>query len=123
MITDAPYISLRTYRRSGVAVDTPVWVAGTETTLYVFSAGEAGKVKRIRNNTTAQVAVCDMRGKLLGNWIDATAHLFDDQAEIDTALAHLSDKYGWQMWLANIGARLTGRFGRRAYIRIELAGN
>ncbi len=30
------------------------------------------------------------------------------------------DKYGWQMHLADLGAKLTGKFNNRAYIRIVL---
>jgi len=38
----APYVSLRTYRKSGDTVDTPVWcAAGDDDALYIFSAGQA----------------------------------------------------------------------------------
>jgi PPOX class probable F420-dependent enzyme len=42
------YVSLATYRRNGVEVKTPVWIARVGERYYVFSAGDAGKVKRIR---------------------------------------------------------------------------
>lgn len=117
----APYVSLRTYRKSGAAVDTPVWCApGDDGGLYIFSAGNAGKVKRLRNSGNAQLAVCDVRGKLLGEWVDAQAVVVTDQAAIDEALSTLRAKYGWQMWLADVGSRLTGKFNRRAYIRATL---
>lgn len=115
----APYVSLRTYRKSGVAVDTPVWCAPHDDALYVFSAGHAGKVKRLRNNTQAQLAVCDMRGKLLGEWVNANAEVMA-QADAEPALGALRTKYGWQMRMADIGARLTGKFNKRAYIKITL---
>ena len=97
-ITEARYISLGTYRKSGEAVNTPVWAAAVDSVLYVFSAGEAGKVKRLRNSSQAQVAVCDARGKLLGEWHSAQAYLVDDTGEIETALQEMRRKYGWQMW-------------------------
>ena len=122
MLSDAPYVSLRTYRRSGVAVDTPVWIGGTGSTLYVFSAADAGKVKRIRNNPAVQMATCDVRGKLRGEWSNGSATLMTDDAEVTQALAALRQKYGWQMWLADTGAKLTGRFSKRAYIRIDMDG-
>lgn len=115
-----PYISLKTFRRDGRAVATPVWSAPANGHLYVFSAGDAGKVKRLRNNMVVEIAPCDMRGKLLGPWTEGTAVCFDDPAEIDVALTALRKKYGWQMRLADWGAKLTGRFNRRAYIRISL---
>ncbi len=119
-ILSAPYISLGTYRKSGVVVNTPVWAAQADGHLYVFSAGEAGKVKRLRNSSKAQVAVCDARGKLLGEFVEATAELVEDSREIEQALQAMRKKYAWQMWLADTGAKLTGRFNKRAYIRVTL---
>ena len=49
-LDQAAYFSLATFRKSGVAVETPVWFAGDKQTYYVFSAGQAGKVKRLRNS-------------------------------------------------------------------------
>ena len=120
---DAPYISLRTYRKSGVAVDTPVWMVHENGDFYIFSAGHAGKVKRIRANGKCQLAVCNATGKLLGDWHDAQAELVSDQDTINNGLQLLGNKYGWQMWLANIGARMTGKFNKRAYIRVRLSAD
>ena len=61
-----------------------------------------------------------MRGKLEGDWVPAQAELFNDVDEIDAALKALRAKYGWQMWLADVGSRLTGKYNKRAYIRITL---
>ncbi len=119
----APYVSLATFRKSGVPVPTPVWAAPDGDALYVFSAGGAGKVKRLQNSSRAQVARCDARGKLLGGWLDAEAFLVSDGAEVSRALAALRRKYGWQMVLADVGSRLTGKFDKRAYIRVELTGD
>ena len=116
------YVSLRTYRKSGASVDTPVWGAVSGDTLYVFSAGQAGKVKRLRNNSQAQLAVCDVRGKLLGEWCDATASIVTDESTIQNALKALRKKYGWQMWMADVGSKLTGKFDKRAYLQIEMKG-
>lgn len=119
-IPESRYISLRTFRRSGQAVDTPVWVASAdEHTHYIFSAAGAGKVKRIRNNTSAQVASCDMRGGNLGEWLNCQACLVDDDTEAAMAYRLLLRKYGWQMTLTNFFSRLSGRINQRAVIRLE----
>ena len=127
-IGSAAYVNLATFRKSGDAVRTPVWMAPAGAAdgpqpFYVFSAGEAGKVKRLKNSSRAEVAVCDVRGRVSGAWHDARASLIEAPAEIDRALAALRRKYGWQMWMADAGAKLTGRFHRRAYIRVELTGD
>ena len=120
-IADAKYFSLATFRKDGRKVATPVWFATNGDVHYVFSAGDAGKVKRLRNSNRAEVAACDVRGKLLGEWQEASAALFDDPEEVATALALLRKKYGWQMRMADWGARLAGRYGKRGYIRVTLA--
>ena len=115
----ARYFSLTTYRRDGRGVDTPVWFGGSDGTYYVFSAGDAGKVKRLRRSSSARVAPCDVRGRIQGEWAAADAYLLSEAEEILRALASLRRKYGWQMRLADVLSKLTGRFDRRAYIRVE----
>ncbi len=116
----APYVSLATFRKSGVPVATPVWCAAAGEDFYFFSAVQAGKVKRLRNGDRAQLAVCDVRGKRLSGWADARAVVLGDPADVARALAALHRKYGWQMWLADAGPKLTGKFHKRAYIRARL---
>ena len=119
-LVNASYVSLATYRKSGEVVATPVWCAEDDGEFFVFSAGEAGKVKRLRNSDRARVAVCDVRGKVQGDWIDASATLLSEAGDIERALRALRRKYGMQMWLADVGAKLVGRFHKRAYIRLRI---
>ena len=120
MFEQDPYVSLRTFRKSGVAVDTPVWCAVVDAKIYIFSAGDAGKVKRLRNADRTEIATCDARGGNVGVWHNARAVIFEDPSEIAVALGALRNKYGWQMLFADWGAKITGRYQRRAYIRAEL---
>jgi PPOX class probable F420-dependent enzyme len=119
-LTKAKYVNLATFRKNAKRVATPVWCAENAGVFYVFSAGSAGKIKRLRNSDRAQLAVCDARGKLLGDWHDATAVVLCEPADIEQALSALRNKYGFGMWLADVGAKLTGRFNRRAYIGARL---
>jgi hypothetical protein len=119
-LDNARYLSLETFRKSGTGVATPVWFAPHRGALYVFSAGDAGKVKRLRNSPKARVAPCDVRGKVLGEWADAQAFLVDDAVEIKAAHGALLERYGWQMRLLDCGAKLGGRYDKRAFIRIEV---
>lgn len=123
-VQQAKYVSLATFRKTGVKVATPVWMAPADPTqpergYYVFSAGNAGKVKRLRNNNAVELAHCDVRGGLLGDWHPAVADLVTDDVSINQALDALHQKYGWQMWIADVGAKLTGKFSKRAYIRVR----
>lgn len=120
-LADATYVSFATFRKSGKQVATPVWCAESGGDYFIFSAGEAGKIKRLRNSERAQMAICDVRGKVLGQWQEASAEVLAEPADVEQALGALRKKYGFGMWLADIGARLTGRFNKRAYIRVRLA--
>ena len=112
------YVSLATFRRNGTAVATPVWFAAADGKLYVFTAGEAGKVKRLRQSSRARVAPCDSRGGLRGEWQDATARIVTDASVIVRAEAAVRRKYGWQSRMLDLFSRLSGRFKRRAWIEV-----
>jgi PPOX class probable F420-dependent enzyme len=117
------YVNLATYRRSGIEVKTPVWIAKIAGLYYVFSAGDAGKVKRIRATPRVRLAACDLRGNLRSAWMEAHARIVLDPALIVEVRKALRNKYGLVMRLTDILATMTGRIRRRAYIEIELRGS
>lgn len=114
------YVNLATFRRNGAEVKTPVWIAEEAKRYYVFSAGDAGKVKRIRHTPRVRLAACDMRGNIKSGWIDGEARIVSDPAAVATALRALRNKYGVQMRFTDFFAKLSGRFAKRAYIEIVL---
>jgi len=69
------YISLKTFRKSGVGVATPVWFGEVDGKLYVMTRGDMGKTKRIRNNPQVKVAPCTIGGKVTGPEFAATARI------------------------------------------------
>src|SRR5260370_39538949 len=113
------YVALAAFRLSGAEVRTPVWFAAMDGKLYVFAAGDSGKVKRLRHSSRARVAPSDARGRVQGAWRDATARLVTEPTAIQRAHAALRAKYGWQMRLTDLFSRLAGRIRRRAWIEIS----
>jgi uncharacterized protein len=113
-----PYVSLATFRRNGIEVKTPVWIAEAQGRYYVFSAGDAGKVKRIGATSRVRIAACDLRGNVKSAWIDGTARIVSEPPVIADALRALRAKYGLQMRFTDFFAKLSGRFAKRAYIEI-----
>jgi PPOX class probable F420-dependent enzyme len=113
------YLSLSTFRKTGVEVKTPVWFAAMGNKLYVFTTPDSGKVKRLRNSSRARIASCDVRGNVKGEWRDVTARLFDDADLVARAHKALRSKYGWQMAMTDFGATIAGRIKKRAYIEID----
>ena len=114
------YLSLATFRRDGRAVETPVWFALAGGRLYVFSEGDAGKVKRLRNDRRVRVAPCSVRGRVRGAWREGRGRRIDDPSAVARAYAALRRKYGWQMAVADALSRLSGRYAKRAILELEI---
>src|ERR1039457_3973983 len=75
------YISLATFRKSGVAVYTPIWFAESDGKLYFMPNSKLGKSKRIRNNPQVKIAPCTIRGKITGPEFRATARKLRPEEE------------------------------------------
>jgi uncharacterized protein len=94
------YLSLETFKKSGEGVKTPVWfaaepggdLAGNEARLYIYTIGNTGKVKRIRNNGRVKIAPCTIKGEPLGEWADAKAEIISG-GEAGRAMKLLNKKY------------------------------
>jgi len=114
------YVALATFRRSGAEVRTPVWFAPMDGKIYLFTAGDSGKVKRLRHSSRARVAASDVRGNVRGQWWDAHARIVTEPRVIERAHAAMRAKYGWQARLGDLFSRLTGRLPRRAWIEVEI---
>ena len=123
-LRDAKYINLRSFKKDGQPVDTPVWFAqAAPDRLVVFTDGTSYKVKRIRRNPSVEIARCDMRGKLLGPWSPATCRPLEqaqEPARIAAAYDALNAKYGLLMRLGTVVATLFGRSKRRLILEITL---
>ena len=74
---DHNYVSLETFRTSGEGVKTPVWFLLHDGALYIYTEAASGKVKRIRNNARVRVALCTVRGRVTGPWVDGAASIID----------------------------------------------
>jgi uncharacterized protein len=90
------YVSLTTFRKSGVGVATPMWFAQEDGVIYMFTGSTSSKVKRIRNTSRVTLAACTGGGKVTGSTIEATARIISDSQEIARAEATLVKKYGIQ---------------------------
>jgi PPOX class probable F420-dependent enzyme len=93
------YISLKTFRKNGVAVATPVWFGEENEKLYVMTRSNSGKYKRIRNNSSVRVVPCSIRGVVTGTELPAVARLLPEQ-EHAGAHATINRKY-WAAWITS----------------------
>jgi len=101
------YLNLETFKKSGEGVKTPVWFAAdpsasldsNDAKLYVYTIGVSGKVKRIRNNPRVKIAPCDMRGRVLGEWVEARVAIVTGE-EAARGMRLLNKKYfPWKQML------------------------
>ena len=91
------YISLITFRKTGVGVPTPVWFGEQDGKIYVMTRHDMGKAKRIRNNPNVKVAPCTIRGKVTGPEFPANARILSAE-EHQRARQTINRKY----WMARI---------------------
>jgi PPOX class probable F420-dependent enzyme len=98
------YINLKTYRRNGQSVTTPVWFTIDGNKIFIVTRSETGKVKRLRNNSKVSIVPSGMRGEPKGKWLNGKA-TFATPQELEDALKQRNKKYGFK-------ARLSGLFSR-----------
>jgi PPOX class probable F420-dependent enzyme len=113
------YVSLTTFRRTGVPVPTPVWAAPDGNTLVVWTRADSGKVKRLRHTSRVTVAPCDFRGRTHGPAVDAVAE-FVPAPEEQRALTALRHAYGWKFRVSHLTSRWWHRLLRRSGDRHQL---
>lgn len=117
----AKYISFATRKRDGSMVATPVWAGNEDSSLFVFSEADAGKVERLKNFSEASVAPCTATGRVTGNTYTGDARLLESEADIKRAYRALNKKYGFLMRLTDFFSKLTGRYDNRALIQIDVS--
>lgn len=81
---DQRFILLSTFRKTGVAVDTTVWVVRDGDALLVTPPRDSGKLKRLRNNSRVVILPCGRMGrpKRGGQPVEGIAEILDDPASV-----------------------------------------
>lgn len=109
----AKYISFTTYRRSGEAVATPVWVVKIGDEYGFTTEPTSGKAKRLAHNPKIVVAVSDMRGRVseYATHYEGTARMATAE-EIKTISSAVRKKYGFISKAISLGESVRKRFGK-----------
>jgi uncharacterized protein len=102
------YLNLETFKKNGDGVKTPVWFAAEPSAsldssgakLYLYTIGVSGKVKRVRNNGRVKIAPCDMRGKVLGDWIEARAEIITGEEAVHGTRLLNKKYFPWKQLLS-----------------------
>jgi uncharacterized protein len=86
---DGKYLSLTSFKRDGTGVATPVWFVSDNGHLLAETDADSYKVKRIRRDAHVRIAVCDARGRVSGEPVDADARILpeDERERVERLLA------------------------------------
>jgi len=94
-LAEKRFILLTTYRRSGEAVSTPVWVGREGEALVVLTPARSGKVRRLRRDPRVRVQPCGRFGKVPegAEPIAGTAEVREDPVDVERARATIRRTY------------------------------
>ncbi len=96
-LESARYASLRSFRRDGTWVETPIWFVTESDHLYLRTGLASAKIKRIRKHPGVELRPSDYRGRF--NEGVASVHgaaVICDESEQRHGESLLKGRYGWQ---------------------------
>lgn len=94
---DEDFVSLTTFRRSGDAVSTPVWIARDGEDLIAITPSDSGKVKRIKNSERVELRPCTRRGKVSVDAVPVPAVASIETGDaLERGTAVIKKKYGFE---------------------------
>ena len=95
-LASSRYAQLRTYRRDGRTVDTPIWFHLHGDTL-VFRTNIGPKTRRLTTDPRVELWPCDYRGRYADgpSTVSGLASILDGEAA-EAANRVLHRRYGWQ---------------------------
>ena len=119
-VTKAKYVLLTTFTKDGRPKPTPIWIAPDGDRALVITEKNAWKVKRIRNTPRVTLAVCDMRGNVKGEAIEAVASVMDD-SQTESVYQAINRRYGIVGQIFNFFSKLRGGNGRTVGLELRAA--
>jgi hypothetical protein len=94
------YICILTYKKNGDGVSTPVWFIRKDNKIYIRTSNQSGKVKRIKNNNNVSYALCNISGRIKGEWHSGVAKIEPDVNKM--IFSKITEKYGLIAQIINI---------------------
>ncbi len=96
-LADEKYVSVSTFRKSGVPVATPTWVVALDDgRLGIWTSSSTGKAKRLRNDPRILLQPSDARGRVKqGTAVtEGQAQLVTTGPDFEAIQAEVKAKYG-----------------------------
>ena len=115
-LSDEKYLLLTTFRRSGAAVATPVWIVGLDGgALGFWTSSGSGKAKRLAHTSRVTLQPCNQRGKVTAGsaTVEATARLVGEGPELTAIRQKIVAKYGFMTKVTKLLGTLGGIVKRK----------
>ena len=106
---DQKYLSLETYKRDNTPIQTPVWFVTDKEQFYITTKETTGKVKRLRNNQNARIAVCSMKGDIKSNWVNVGLEKIPQESDVEKIVKLRKKKYGFSARLISMFTSQKGK--------------
>ena len=119
-VSKAQYVLLTTFTKDGRPKPTPIWIARDGDRALVITEKNAWKVKRIRNTPRVTLAVCDMKGRVKGEPVEAVARVLDD-SETEKVYQAINQRYGIIGRVFTFFSKLRGGAKRTVGLEIRAA--
>ena len=114
---DQKYISLETYRKDQTPVKTPVWFIINNDRIHITTKETTGKVKRLKNNQNARIAICSMKGDIKSNWVNVGVQKITQESDVEKIVKLRKKKYGFS---AKLISMFTSQKGKTVAYSLEL---
>ena len=106
---DQKYLNLETYKKDKTSVKTPVWFVIEKDQIYITTRETTGKVKRLRNNQNARIAVCSMKGEIKSDWVDVGLEKITEESDVEKIVKLRKKKYGFSARLVSMFTSQKGK--------------
>jgi PPOX class probable F420-dependent enzyme len=119
-VSKAQYVLLTTFTKDGRPKPTPIWIARDGDRALVITEKNSWKVKRIRNTPRVTLAICDMKGKVKSDAVEAVATVLDE-SQTETVYQAINQRYGIVGRIFNFFSKLRGGAKRTVGLEIRPA--
>ncbi len=115
---DEKFVSLTTFKRSGEAVASPMWIVRDGEQLAVWTPADASKVMRVRRDPRVTLTACGRTGKVKAGrpGVDGMAEVITDPASVARTESLIKRKYGAEFRVVTLIETIVAR-GRKPALR------
>ena len=119
-VSKAQYVLLTTFTKDGRPKPTPIWIARYGDRALVITEKNSWKVKRIRNTPRVTLAICDMKGNVKSDTVEAVATVLDE-SQTESVYQAINQRYGIVGRIFNFFSKLRGGAKRTVGLEIRPA--